>query len=534
MRRANVLTAVVCMLIVFPMPNSRQAYATVWQPVHVGKSSSPIRYLYVHGEDPGLFFAASYEAVYQKTSDDDFDRVISLSQSGQRIQDLAFDDDLGVLLLATTQGLYEVRIRDGQSKRIYSASDDSARDCRRVVFQSGRVYLGTGRGLLTRIEGESQWRPVPPVDRSPVYDLDYEQGRLFCVTDSRVVMFDPDTGAPQSIYSGGTPLDESEDPDNFHRRSIALTSKGVLLLGADGNFLIRGNDRVWRSLKAGPPPFHEIRSILPLGVPDSDAVPAEPSFLVSSERGVYSYGEGYWRPLLQGMGTVQTFDLAMTKADGRIWAVGEDGVYQLDQSELLTLLTRDPNRKPLTAVMMSMDGSEFDREPGIAELHRLAIAYADVHPDKISRWKKEARLKAWVPDVDIGVDGGRGWSRSDSLWGSSSSGGTHYVGPDDKSSSRDIGWDVSLSWDLSDVIWSTDQTSIDARAKLMVELREDIINQVTRLYFERRRLQIEMRTPGPDAQPVWTYELRIAELTALLDGLTGGGFSRSVKPEAGE
>ena len=68
----------------------------------------------------------------------------------------------------------------------------------------------------------------------------------------------------------------------------------------------------------------------------------------------------------------------------------------------------------------------------------------------------------------------------------------------------------------------------------MVELREDIINQVTRLYFERRRLQIEMRASGPDAQPVWTYELRIAELTALLDGLTGGGFSRSIDPEAGE
>ncbi|MCA9403759.1 MAG: hypothetical protein KC897_08255 [Candidatus Omnitrophica bacterium] len=522
------------MLIVYLMAYARQAYAAIWQPMHVGKGSSPIRNLYVHGEYPGLFFAASTEEVYQKMSDDTFDRVISLSQSGQRIQDMAFNADQGLLLLATTQGLYEVRIRDGQSKRIYSSSDDSARDCRRVVLHSGRVYLGTGRGLLTRLEGESQWRAVSPADHAPVYDLDYAHGQLFCVTDSRVILFDPDTGAPQSIHSGRTPLDESEDTDTLHRRSVAVTSTGVLLLSADGNFLIRGSDSVWRSPKGGPPPFRDIRAILPLGVPDVETESAEPFFLVSSERGVYLYGDGHWQPLQQGMGKVQTFDLAMTTADGRIWAVGEDDVYLLDRSELLTPLKRERSQQPTTTRMLSVMGPEFEREPGIAELHRLAIAYADVHPDKIIRWKRQARLKAWVPNVDIGVDAGRGWSRSDSLWGSSSSGGTHYVGPDDKSSSRDIGWDVSLSWDLSDVIWSTDQTSIDARAKLMVELREDIINQVTRLYFERRRLQIEMRASGPDAQPVWTYELRIAELTALLDGLTGGGFSRSIDPEAGE
>ena len=42
------------------------------------------------------------------------------------------------------------------------------------------------------------------------------------------------------------------------------------------------------------------------------------------------------------------------------------------------------------------------------------------------------------------------------------------------------------------MIFSTEQTSIDVRSRLMVQLRDDILDEVTRLYFERRRLQLEL------------------------------------------
>jgi hypothetical protein len=61
----------------------------------------------------------------------------------------------------------------------------------------------------------------------------------------------------------------------------------------------------------------------------------------------------------------------------------------------------------------------------------------------------------------------------------------------------------------------------------MVELREEILDQVTRLYFERRRLQVEMMNAQPAAlKETWEQQLRIDELTALIDGFTGGQFSR--------
>jgi len=54
-------------------------------------------------------------------------------------------------------------------------------------------------------------------------------------------------------------------------------------------------------------------------------------------------------------------------------------------------------------------------------------------------------------------------------------------------------------------------------------LRQDILDQVTRLYFERRRIQSEL-VSNKDSD--FDREMRVEELTALIDGLTGGEFSR--------
>ena len=60
----------------------------------------------------------------------------------------------------------------------------------------------------------------------------------------------------------------------------------------------------------------------------------------------------------------------------------------------------------------------------------------------------------------------------------------------------------------------------------MVQLRDDIMNEITRTYFERRRLQIETYlSPPRDIKQILEKDLRIQELTADLDALTGGYFS---------
>ncbi len=72
----------------------------------------------------------------------------------------------------------------------------------------------------------------------------------------------------------------------------------------------------------------------------------------------------------------------------------------------------------------------------------MAIEYAEVSPNKVKQWRQQAKRKAWLPDLSIGLDGDRNLTSSDSTWGSYSSGGQQYVGSDDKTFYNNLGWDV--------------------------------------------------------------------------------------------
>ncbi len=59
-----------------------------------------------------------------------------------------------------------------------------------------------------------------------------------------------------------------------------------------------------------------------------------------------------------------------------------------------------------------------------------------------------------------------------------------------------------------------------------MQLREDILDEVNKLYFERIRLKVEIdRLSIEDRVKRLEKKLRLEELTASLDALTGGYYS---------
>ena len=167
----------------------------------------------------------------------------------------------------------------------------------------------------------------------------------------------------------------------------------------------------------------------------------------------------------------------------------------------------------------------FTGEPEIGEVQEAAIKYAEVEPEKIILWRKQAAKKAFLPKVSTSVN-----RDTSDLWHWESGSSTKAY-DDVLMRGRDtIGWDVTLSWDLGELIWNADQTNIDVRSRLMVELRDDILDEVTKVYFERIRVRAELNNLAiEDKRKRFEKELRLRELTAMLDGLTGGYFSRSIK-----
>ena len=85
---------------------------------------------------------------------------------------------------------------------------------------------------------------------------------------------------------------------------------------------------------------------------------------------------------------------------------------------------------------------------------------------------------------------------------------------------------IHLEWELSDLIFSRNELSAAREAMRMNSLREKVLMQVTHDYFERRRLQIAGKLgKSENIEAEVTRSIRVEELTANLDAMTGGRFS---------
>jgi len=167
-------------------------------------------------------------------------------------------------------------------------------------------------------------------------------------------------------------------------------------------------------------------------------------------------------------------------------------------------------------------------EPSPQAVQRAVVRYSNLTNSKIRRWHNESRLQALLPSFSFGRDFSQA-NTFDLDRGGTADPDRYIAGPDD----IDEGWSADVSWDLGDLIWSASQTSIDIREKLMVDQRRDFLAEAMRIYFERRRLQSELFfSDSNEVRTSYEKQLRLDELTALLDALTGGWFSKQLERTA--
>lgn len=507
----------------------------VWEKISNGLNETFVQAVAVTGTEQQEILAGTSQGLYLSTDQLNFSRIFSFLGDNSQVNHVYVDKSSNTILAATDSGLYKSKDHGKKMGRSFYSSDQDENRCLSVYSSESGIYLGTQRGLFYQRAGQSRWSKVfNQMSLDPVYQILNDNQYLYFVTNKKVFQMQENQAEPAEIFSAQPrEVQETDNPADVIREDrtinyVALAGQSEIIISADSGLSYSPDyGQNWQRLELGNIPYKLINAILPLSADCSRGESPCPKFLTATDRGVFLYQNGKWVSLYKGLPVNRVNSLGLS--DGRlVVAATENGVYKIPLSEALTYLN-SANIFEYPSIDYEEFKDQFNHEPSIEEIQSLAVDYAEVHPDKIKGWRAGAQKKAWFPSLDIGVDGGRGLTRNDSVFGSSSSGGSHYIGPDDKSSSEDLGWDVSLSWDLADVIWNSDQTTIDGRSKLMVELREDILNQVTRLYYERRRLQAELLVAQEDPRAAFDRNMRIDELTALIDGLTGGEFSLRIK-----
>ena len=422
------------------------------------------------------------------------------------------------LYLGTDNGLF-IRERDHRGWRRLFTGWGGKREVNDVCVSARGIFAATEGGLFFSGDGGRNWRRFPgKASKYSVHSVsapERENSAIVITTDKGVFRYNNNgwERLPCSWPENVTAAGEDAIPDRAgpearcvtisHKRKERIyvgTQNGIFFSDNAGDTFRRFDDEGLLD--------NDIISLkeLPYGVDQLFAV---------TRSGLFHY-KGSWEPF-EGPGHLRDVRSIAYDLDPRnsLWLATDRHVYK-------TVSVETDVEKIAIEALNALD--YFQYEPPVEAVQEAAIRYAEVHPAKIADWRRRAGISALLPRLNIGLD--KAEADTYEIYTSSK----HQYAVEGPRKSSD-GWDITVTWDLGKLIWNDDQTQIDTRSKLMVQLRDDILDEVTSCYFERRRLQIELleTVSAADAHSRLRKELRIQELTANLDALTGRYFSRALK-----
>ncbi|MFW5879033.1 MAG: ComEA family DNA-binding protein [Myxococcota bacterium] len=164
----------------------------------------------------------------------------------------------------------------------------------------------------------------------------------------------------------------------------------------------------------------------------------------------------------------------------------------------------------------------YHDEPSVQAVQERAMRYAEIHPELIEAWRSRSSYAAILPQLRATYR--RNLEEDTRLIEQPGSADRWQRDWDDDNQVTTV-----ARWDLDELIFNTNELRVSSEAVRLVRLREGVLNQVTKLYFERRRLQIERDLSSTmDVAAAVRREMRLHELTAQIDALTGGWFSEQL------
>ncbi|MEN8183144.1 MAG: hypothetical protein ABFS46_11480 [Myxococcota bacterium] len=427
------------------------------------------------------------------------------------VRDIVFLPD-GTLLAATGRGLFHL---DAEGRVSDRTPGPGARDGMRLATRAGRVAVATGGGAYVSSDGARWHRVDAGVPLGPAQAVAFGPAEphplLFVVV--RGELWRTELGSDGRVVSAQR---EGPFPGQVGRavRDVTLSGDRVLALTDDALLVSASKGSDWRVLRPALPPGAEPHRI----------VPAAGSLWIATERGLVraERPEGPWR---------RTTGPA-ARSSARALAVRGSQLYAATRSGLLVGTVQEPQPAGRPPAGLPADAPAVG--PPVGAVQRAALAYLDLDTREIRRMREGLRRRGWLPELEVRLAGEQRRIRSregDQIF---SSGALHQLYDLDVDRTRDYGAGLVLSWDFGDLAFHPEQIDVSREAREVVELRDDVLDQVNQLYFERVRVILDLETRADDPAGTEKLRVRATELGAGLDAWTGGWFSRQLAPGSRE
>ena len=483
----------------------------------IGRENLNCQALLVDAQDSKIIFAGKPGNILKTVNaGKSWRRVLALKTRGADINALAMQkNNSNVVYAATGNGLYRSSNLGERWERIFRGKTELENQCMAVLSFAQDIFLGTKSGLfISRDSGRSWYKQHTGIDSGGIFNIDSAAGQdaIVYLAAAGGIFKSLDNGKSWERIFVNSRQDSGEEiaqdePDKLTDINFVKTdtyNRNLLYFACTrGVYRSSNQGQSWEKLTEYGLLNRDVKMIC--------LAPNSEIYALTSS-GIFISGPGRWIELSFGLDAGKLNYLALDNKTN-IYLTGEKGIYK----------SNSKNNSNFSPSIILQEYLKY--EPKIRDVQEAAIKYAEVSPEKIAQWRKGASRKALLPQVSIGLD-----RNSTDLW--HWEGGSTTKSDDDvlRRGRENIDWDVSLSWDLSDLIWNDAQTSIDVRSKLMVELRDDILDQVNKLYFERLRVKSELDNLAlEDRNKRFDKQLKLQELTASLDSLTSGYYSEELR-----
>ena len=169
--------------------------------------------------------------------------------------------------------------------------------------------------------------------------------------------------------------------------------------------------------------------------------------------------------------------------------------------------------------------ASFAHEPSVLDVQKAAASYAEVAPEVYASWRGQTEWANLLPERVNGEFYYLDRDEKDVRTTQSTQSQAETVSLDDH-----VRYKAVVEWDFTRLLFNPDTLTASRERSRIIERREDLLTTVNKLYFARRQLQAETALqPIDDAKRLIRTQLRLASLTADLDALTGGWFSKRVQ-----
>lgn len=473
------------------------------------------------------------------------------------VLDISIDGSNPDLVYAATMGAGLIRSANGGKswEKVEVAPGAKAMSAVAVnPLDSNVVYAATSDAVMKSKDGGKAWEKVYSPTAAP-QSLSVDQ------VNPDVLYLGTSSGLYKSVDGGQNW--NGLAPDTLGQKSVrevavAPSNSKSVYVASDGVYGSSDGGQTWQQLSKGS----DLKGAMALAFDPLDA-----SVLwAATADGLYrtSAGKAVAETAASALPPAEAKEAAAGKAEE---VVPEETKPAETQVEAVTVEETSKPQEGETAAkaagppVPTIDDvqtvlGQFSHEPTVQEVQEVAMRFAEVHPDLIEGWRKGAKYRALLPEFTLSLDQDtkaqseylRSYRTEDRTRDFTKSYDKTEITPntayqiDDydeiKSEVDHRRWSVyswgdefehkrsvelKFKWDLGDFLYNPDQVRISDEARDLVELRNDVLEEVTQFYFQRRNAQIDLLlSPPEDLRDRLRMEIQLQEVTANIDYLTGG------------